>query len=139
MPTLLDLIGHPLETLPLQGASLVTFMRGDHRERSIFSQGLRQVESDTWVSLRFGRWHFLHDGRTQRQKLFDTFTDPAEERDVARQHPDMLKRFLRRLHMQDKLDRRLRGKIRPAVQPLDLPPGSQQQLLRAGQLGGIFE
>jgi arylsulfatase A-like enzyme len=134
MPTLLDLIGYPLETLALQGESLVPFMRGDHRERPIFSQGLRPPELDTWISLRFGRWHFLFDSSTKREQLFDLYTDPAHELDLVEEHQNIRTRFLRRIHKQEKFDRMLRDRIRTDLQPLDLPWETLRQLLRLGHL-----
>ena len=134
MPTLLDLIGYPLETLALQGESLVPFMRGDHRERPVFSEGLRPVESESWKSLRYGRWHVVFDSKTQRKKLFDTFADPGQEHNLAEEQPGILQRFLLRVRKQGKLDGKLREKIGTDVQPLDLSWERKQQLLRLGRL-----
>jgi arylsulfatase A-like enzyme len=45
------------------------------------------------VSARDGRWLLIADNQGRRKQLYDTASDPGEHRDVARRHPEQVRRL----------------------------------------------
>ncbi len=107
LPTIAELCGveHP-ETLPLDGRSLVPLLTGRDKawpDRMLFARtsGWRSVLSyDQPVvrdlhtlgkTVRTQRWRAVDDGHGWQ--LYDMLADPAEEKNVAQQHPELIARF----------------------------------------------
>jgi arylsulfatase A-like enzyme len=101
-PTIAVLCGvTDLQTLPLDGTSLVSLLRGpvsDWPERMIFARSAgwrRMVEyRDPEIgelnplsgTVRTTRWRAVNEGDSWQ--LYDMLADPSQERDVAGDHPD---------------------------------------------------
>jgi arylsulfatase A-like enzyme len=45
------------------------------------------------VNVRDGRWLLIADNQGKKKQLYDTRRDPRERRDVARSHPDQVRRL----------------------------------------------
>jgi arylsulfatase A-like enzyme len=83
-PTLLDLVGLP-PARAYEGRSLLSPSPGVarfHADQVLFQTGLRS-----------GPWKLILDMESGRPKLFDLRVDPGEERNVAAEHPDRVRRF----------------------------------------------
>ncbi len=90
MPTLLEACGAPPPERPLDGASLLPVLRGNTPglpERALFFQWHRGDAPEPFrQSAVLMRGHKLVDGK----ELYDLRTDPAETRDIAAEHPDVV-------------------------------------------------
>lgn len=84
-PTLLSLCGIPVPPR-YQGRSLLGG-NGDGVARFLIDHAMFQV------GLRQGRWKFIHEMESGRSQLFDVEADPAERRDLAREHPQRVTRY----------------------------------------------
>ncbi len=88
LPTLAELAGIPLEGgKPLDGRSLAPLLLGkaiDWTDRIVFSHWNRRV------SARTQRWRLDSQGA-----LFDMLADPAQDRNVAAEHPEIAARLRR--------------------------------------------
>lgn len=83
MPTLMDLMGVPLETHELVGRSLVDAMlagRADP-ERTIHARSNRT--KDPVYALRRGNWKWLIHSADGQQELYDLSIDPGETTDLV--------------------------------------------------------
>ena len=86
LPTILELLGIPTESLLLQGDSLVSLVRGERpsfwANRVLWSDETMSYASkettDVWGSLFFRRWHLLRSPRLRRVEVFDFVADPQE-------------------------------------------------------------
>jgi len=97
LPTLVEMTGvKMIDTLPLDGRSLVPLMRGETKDwpsRTLFTHwGFRNdtvrtdrgaVRTQRWRAVRYGKW-----------MLFDMRADPSEKKDLAKTHPDVLKELV---------------------------------------------
>lgn len=101
MPTLLELMGVPAESLDLVGRSLVDAMlagRGDP-DRAIHSRSNRTTKPV--YSIRLGSWKWLFHVESGDQELYDLRADPGEQVDlVAADSADslVLNRMRERFH-----------------------------------------
>ncbi len=90
LPTLADLAGiHVVSTKPLDGVSVKRLlMESDNnwQDRTIFSHWRKRV------SVRTQRYRLDDTG-----KLFDMTTDPGQNRDVAKEHPQVVARLSRKV------------------------------------------
>jgi len=86
LPTLAEMTGIPrVGTKPLDGTSLAPLLAGNTAgwpDRMIFSHWNRRV------SVRTQRYRLDHQG-----KLYDMVADPGQNRDVAKDHPDVAGRL----------------------------------------------
>ena len=101
VPTLLDLTGIRAET-SLQGKSVLPCINGESQpSRSQYSESLLAELHYGWsplFSLTTADSRFIDAPRVE---LYDRRTDPAEQRNIADQHPDLVKTF--RIQLQDLL------------------------------------
>ncbi len=103
MPTLLELAGLDPAALPIDGRSLVPMLRQGtdptpQDRTAVLLQPRMQVGA-----VRRGGWKYLGRFRApSREWLFDLAQDPGERRNVAAQHPEML-RSLRQEFLEDLL------------------------------------
>ncbi len=93
-PTLLELTG-TRAPYPRQGESLVPLLRGEAELRS------PELFAEVWIpyshkqALVLGRWKWVRDLDREWEALFDLRADPGENRDLARTHPEVLRRLRR--------------------------------------------
>lgn len=83
MPTLLDLMGIPVQSMDLVGRSLVDVMlegEGDP-ERLIHSRSNRTAQPV--YAVRRGQWKWMFDIGSGRQELYDLGVDPGEQVDLV--------------------------------------------------------
>lgn len=90
MPTVLDALG--LEGPPMEGMSLLN----EAPERVLF----HMTPFGPGVAGFRNRQYFYSLSRTGRELLFDRIADPLEQRDIARQRPDVAAQFRARLRGQ---------------------------------------
>jgi arylsulfatase A-like enzyme len=84
-PTLLDMVGLPIPRA-YQGRSLV----------SSSSPGVARFMADQVLfqtGLRVGPWKFILDMESGREKLFDLRVDRGEQKNLAAEHPEEVRRF----------------------------------------------
>ena len=94
-PTLAALLGHaPDDSAPWDGIDLapVLFADGELPARDLYWTW--SVRTNRWA-LRHGDWKLVHYGTDEPDEpadwqLYDLARDPAEERDLAAEHPDRL-------------------------------------------------
>ena len=94
LPTLMELIGEPLET-PVDGVSLVPALRGRRLDdRLLFAE--YGSDAEDWAkSVWNDEWRYTEirlEGATTTE-LFDRRRDPREERDVIDEHPEVAATF----------------------------------------------
>lgn len=83
MPTLLEMMGIPIDELDLVGKSLVDIMlagRGDP-ERLVHARSNRTDRPA--YALREGRWKWILHLEDERQELYDLIEDPGEQFDLV--------------------------------------------------------
>jgi arylsulfatase len=91
LPTLLDLCGAaPPKGVSFDGTSLAGLLRGTQEklpERMLVVQyGQRPERGD--AAVMWNRWRLVHD-----KELYDLRTDPGQKKDVALEHPDVLRKM----------------------------------------------
>ncbi|MBI1373565.1 MAG: sulfatase-like hydrolase/transferase [Phycisphaera sp.] len=94
LPTLVEMTGVKHEQpsdKPLDGRSLVPLLNGktdDWPHRTLFTHwggttGNRgAARTDEWRAVKYGKW-----------ELYDMIADPSQTKDVAKEHPDVVKQF----------------------------------------------
>jgi arylsulfatase A-like enzyme len=89
MPTVLGLAGLPIPDT-VQGRSLLPVLRGeaeDVRELAFSGSAPDANADEAVITVRDGRWT-LHDSTDRaRWELYDGESDPAQERNVVKEHP----------------------------------------------------
>ena len=94
LPTLMELIGEPLES-PVDGISLVPAMRGEPvPERLLFAEygtGNRVWAKSVWNH----EWRYTEIRETTKgsRELFDRRVDPREENDLSEERPEVVETF----------------------------------------------
>ncbi|MEQ1892779.1 MAG: sulfatase [Planctomycetota bacterium] len=124
VPTVLELLG--LEAPgELDGISLVPLWRAPtaaRPARALLIEGDRDPPGPTAsvmitgddLALRRGNWKLFFDPTRNAQRLYDLATDPREERDVAGEHPELVR------ELADELARLLARRVEGgAAAPLD--------------------
>jgi choline-sulfatase len=93
MPTVLELLGVEPPG-PMAGQSLVELMRGvASPPRPILSELKREKPGWVFDSLELGRWKLIVDRVSNRKLLYDVQADPAEQRDLSAEHPEVVERL----------------------------------------------
>ncbi len=91
-PTLVDLCGIPMpRTKPLDGSSLVPLLRGEATEwpdRAIITVQAGRQAGNLKGAVRTNRHRFVREKGDAM--LFDMVADPAQKRDVAADHPEVV-------------------------------------------------
>jgi arylsulfatase A-like enzyme len=133
MPTLMDLIGLPIEDA-VTGLSLVPLLRGEELpDRLLFAE--YGAEPDNWAkSVWDAHWRYTEidvDGRFTAE-LFDRLDDPREERDVSADHPDLVEFYSAALDLRFGTERRLVQDPAATPAPLDLDPAIADRLRALG-------
>lgn len=133
MPTLMDLIGLPIED-EVTGLSLVPLLRGEELpDRLLFAE--YGAAPDNWAkSVWDERWRYTEidvDGRFTAE-LFDRIDDPREERDVSADHPDLVEFYSAALDLRFGTERRLVQDPAATPAPLDLDPAIADRLRALG-------
>jgi arylsulfatase A-like enzyme len=94
LPTLIDLCGlEEPSGVPMDGESLVPLLRGKGAswpDRTLFAHVQRQEIPPKWVrsTAMTQRWRLV-DGK----ELYDIEKDPGQARDVAQEHPDVVRKL----------------------------------------------
>jgi arylsulfatase A-like enzyme len=97
-PTLASIAGHEISSLPKHdGVNLLPVWRGESAKspRGHFFYFLR----NNLQAVRSGQWKLRHafdkekDSHPDKLELYDLSKDPGETRDLAAQHPDVVKRL----------------------------------------------
>jgi arylsulfatase A-like enzyme len=88
-PTITDVLGLPPSPLWL-GRSLFDPKRPG---RAYFYA----ANDDYLLGVREGKWKYIYNATRGRDELFDVETDPREQRNAAKQHPDLCHRLRQRL------------------------------------------
>lgn len=94
MPTLLEVLDVPLAA-PTAGRSLLPLIRGESAEQlPAYVESGRDDAARHWHGLREAAWKYVEHPRWGRNidaepALFDLTADPAETRNVIRQHPEV--------------------------------------------------
>ncbi len=83
VPTILDALGLEIPDR-LQGESLLPILEGDEPQTEFAI-----IQS---TAMRSSKWKVMPGGEGTRA-LYDLENDPGETRDVAREHPDVMRRF----------------------------------------------
>jgi len=106
LPTVAELIGRPLPAgVPTDGHSVVpALLRGQTLTRDFLYWELH--ERAFIQAVRQGDWKGVRNGPGQPLELYDLARDPGETRDVAAEHPDVVRQLdaiLQREHVPDPL------------------------------------
>jgi arylsulfatase A-like enzyme len=99
LPTFVELCGLPIATAPLDGQSLLATLAGP-RPHALGGAFAEDVHRDLTVHRRAlfdGRWRLIDDREADRQELYDHTVDPAEQRDLAHAHPDVVELLRERI------------------------------------------
>ncbi len=105
-PTILDLLNiqQNRNYIPIQGASLVGYMRGlerGGREAYIETGGLGGPTPSTHEPnvkcLRTEKWKLIYNTTTRTTELYDLQTDPGENENVAERRPEVVAELMERL------------------------------------------
>ncbi len=92
MPTLLDLCGvEPPKNITFDGASIVPLLKGaEWRERTLLVHSQRIDHPQKWrkSAVMTERWRLVNG-----KELYDLKADPAQKKDVAAGHPDVVKKL----------------------------------------------
>jgi len=117
LPTIVQLCDVPMpETLPLDGVSLVPLLRGEAAEwpdRMVFThKGNRG-------SVRTQRWRAVSSGR--RWELYDMVADPGQRKDLAKQHPAVVRR------LRSAYEASLKDVTKAGFDPIPIPIGYPQR------------
>lgn len=92
LPTFQSLAMSQRQVSGVPGVSLVANLRGKHTpsvERLLYWR-----LSDGGQVARRGRWKVIVPAKTQAIELYDLEADPAEQHNVAAQHPDIVRGFI---------------------------------------------
>ena len=88
--------------LSFQGLTVPGKMEGE--DLTVMFEGADPPERDHWttaysanVAAGDGRWLLIADNQGKERRLFDTEADPAEEKDVASDNPDVVDRLWRNI------------------------------------------
>ena len=88
--------------LSFQGLTVPGKMEGE--DLSVMFEGADPPERDHWttaysanVAAGDGRWLLIADNQGKERRLFDTEADPAEEKDVASDNPEVVDRLWRNI------------------------------------------
>jgi arylsulfatase A-like enzyme len=95
LPTVLDVLGFERRGTPepLDGISLVPLIEGRMKERPA-PIGFQSGRMATWND---NRYKLVVGGDGKQPELYDLIADPAETRDLAAEHPDIVERMLSEL------------------------------------------
>ncbi len=101
LPTLLDLLGVGLPRR-VQGTSLAPLVRGEgapEEDVPVYAQAsIRAVKTVALESFAEGGWKIIRHSRPElREELYHLEVDPGEQRDVAGERPDELRRMRERM------------------------------------------
>jgi arylsulfatase A len=96
LPTIVDLCGIPLlDALNLDGVSLAPLLNGktdDWPERTLFTHRFNGGDVAEFPgAVRTQRWRAVRERK--QWNLYDMLADPAQKKDVAAQHPDILEKL----------------------------------------------
>lgn len=98
LPTLAELSGAANVPRQLDGVSMASILRGGiGRSRDMLYWELRQNDS-VGQAVRMGDWKVVRPvGKSRREdcELYDLKKDPKETRNVAKEHPEIVAKFLR--------------------------------------------
>ncbi|MEW6747638.1 MAG: sulfatase [Planctomycetota bacterium] len=97
MPTILDFL-HLDPPASIQGASLMPLIEGDAQQST--APLLFNSSNTGALGITHEGWKLLFDPIREEPQLYDLSSDPAEERDVARQEPAKVETYLRMLKEQ---------------------------------------
>jgi arylsulfatase A-like enzyme len=137
MPTVLELLGIPIDNLDLQGRSLVPLLGGgDLGAAPAFSQALSAPETDRFQALRSGRWRLIAGRQSAERWLFDLEADPEETRDVSALPPEVLNQLEAQLNSQIAANEELLTRLDSSAMPSALPQETVDELKALGYLGG---
>ncbi|MCH7720679.1 MAG: sulfatase [Planctomycetes bacterium] len=136
LPTLLGLIDLPNSDSFLEQMSGVDALAGDDNPRYILSRlSDRQLRFDVAMTYAItgGGWKYVH-ATGGEELLFDLSSDPHELRDVAADHPDVVREFCARL--QDQVTRQLsRSAVLGSGAVVPLEPARRRELEKLGYVG----
>jgi arylsulfatase A-like enzyme len=107
LPTLRELLATPADPAE-RGVSLLGILEQSERgERPLFS--MRTVQHGKELrhirSILQGPYKAIHHLRNDRKMLFNIDADPAEKKNIASQHPELLASLLEQMDQQEKLAR----------------------------------
>ena len=94
LPTLVDLVGQSLDSrLPIDGESLVPFLKGNGSPRTIYGEYLGEGTIAPLMMIRRGPWKFV-TCPTDLPQLFNIEEDPRELRNLATSDDAAIKKTL---------------------------------------------
>ena len=93
VPTILDLLELPPSS-DISGCSLLPFMKKAHPKPG-FLFSVLESRKFRLLSVRRGPWKLLYLPAEKRLSLFNLETDPLEERDVSKEHPEIAASLLK--------------------------------------------
>lgn len=134
MPTVLELVRAPRESLALQGRSLAPLMRGEELGPApSFSHALSQSQREgrLW-SVREGAWRLIWDEERGEARMYDLAADPQELRDVAAEHPQLAERLMGLMRAQCGVDQAYFDRASGPVKPLQLDAKELAELAKLG-------
>jgi arylsulfatase A-like enzyme len=134
LPTLLDLAAvdpSDVMTERMVGESLLPVVEGSASgcEVAVTEKEVRG-ESDLRFGFRTPSWKFLYDGTCDEHRLYDLDADPAEQENVATEHPGVVDEFRDRLN--ERLESIERTSSDVEIPDLETDPGVEEQLRALG-------
>ena len=137
MPTLMDLIGTPLEE-DCTGVTLSPLMRGGSLQpRLLFAE--YGASPETWAkSVWDADWRYteIQLDSLLTVELFDRHADPREEVNLAKQRPDLVELYSAALDVRFGPERRLLSQPGTKPDAVELAPEVEERLRALGYLGG---
>ncbi|MDA7915626.1 sulfatase-like hydrolase/transferase [Verrucomicrobia bacterium] len=90
LPTILEIVGaEKAESRPLDGVSLVSLLKGQMKQRS----EPIGFQSKNLLALSDNRFKLYSGDKGKTWELYDLLRNPAEDKDIAEKHPDVVVRM----------------------------------------------
>lgn len=137
MPTIMDLIGAPVED-DCTGMALSGLMRGEElRPRLLFAE--YGAQTTRWAKSVWDKdWRYteIRLDSLLTAELFDRSADPREEVNLASERPDLVELYSGALDLRFGPERRLVLERGSEPEPVELPLGVEERLRALGYVGG---
>lgn len=101
-PTLCELLKIDTACAKHDGHSLLAAIAGVRpKERGAYSELYRKGDVLRMSSLYTGEWRIVYDYIKDRAELYDVRTDPGEQTNVSKKHPELVKKLVDRMTMRN--------------------------------------
>ncbi len=136
MPTVLELLDVASGKSPIQGQSLVDILQDGPREAPASFSHVSAWGTDAHSILE-NDWRLIIDHRNDGTELYNLAQDPKELNNLAKAHPEVVKRLQGLLSSQRSVDAKLRKKVKAGKDKAHVDAAAQEELRGLGYGGGM--